>query len=616
MRAINEPSAGFSLVETMIAVGLLGIIGLGTATLLQNMLQGRNTDQFRRAVATVHEEIRSQLAVSNPLVGSSNACTLTFAGLTMTPNKNLSVKDLKNHAGATGYAVGQDYGDRELAIKSILLSTGSGPTDIGSNSYPPIPTIASGYGKLTITYLARKSVLGGSEITRSIDLKAEKNVSTDELVSCVPLSRMSDGIWLRAGAHDIYFNDKVAIGNSSPAYNLDLTGDLNLTGLAYINKFPALAIPEDGTTVVGNTGLALTKAAARFLTSVGYNALSANTAGRYNDAFGADSLRSNTSGSFNSAFGTWTLKANTTGGGNTAAGFGALAQATTGKGNTALGATALTNVQSGVFNTGIGGNAGYQISVGNANTFLGESAGYFATTGSNNVLIGANAGKFLTTGSSNIVIGSNSHAGLDIDGNIIIGNSISQPAKPSLSRILNIGNLIFGMNVDGSGTALSTGNVGIGVRAPTAKLEVLGNGPTIASFSNGTQSCAIGPTYTGGILCSSDERLKLVKSVVDPESSLDKLEQLRSVIFEWKGSQGELHVGYLASEVQHLFPSLVTTASNGFKQVDYSGMVPYITSGISRVKALLDEQSRLLELQQKEITDLKARLLLLERQRR
>ena len=93
------------------------------------------------------------------------------------------------------------------------------------------------------------------------------------------------------------------------------------------------------------------------------------------------------------------------------------------------------------------------------NVALGYRAGFIAETGaSNNILLGYQAADNLTTGNNNIIIG------YDIDN-----------VTATADNVLNIGNLIFGTGIDGTGTTLSSGNVGIGTSSPNAKLSVAGN---------------------------------------------------------------------------------------------------------------------------------------------
>lgn len=74
----------------------------------------------------------------------------------------------------------------------------------------------------------------------------------------------------------------------------------------------------------------------------------------------------------------------------------------------------------------------------------------------------------------------------------------------------------------------------------------------------------------------SDERLK--KNIVDLKNVSGDLEKLRTVGFDWKSSN-EADIGFIAQDVEKIFPSLVKTGKDGFKSVKYVNFVPILVQG-------------------------------------
>jgi hypothetical protein len=304
-----------------------------------------------------------------------------------------------------------------------------------------------------------------------------------------------------ATAMTIMGSGNVGIGTTAPASGskLDVYGAIYISGVNGIS-FPADATATGASIAIGPSALAQqgslastafsniaigyqTMASASMTTAavnnvaLGYQALNGNTTGTNNVAMGYQALKANTTGNTNTAIGTRALDANTTGITNTAVGMDALgaqtvhsdntamgyfaAGSTTGSGNTALGNEAMHYQVTGDYNTSVGNMAGYGASLTSAsnNTFIGAYAGQNRSTGSNNIALGYKAGDAITTGANNIVIG------YDVDAPSATG-----------SNQLTIGNLIFGTGVDGSGTTISTGKIGIGTAAPGKTLSVEGDG--------------------------------------------------------------------------------------------------------------------------------------------
>jgi len=205
----------------------------------------------------------------------------------------------------------------------------------------------------------------------------------------------------------------IATYGNTPAYTLDVGGDINTTGAYRIN---------------GNTAVQAVGVNNLFL---GSDAGNTSLTGTGNYALGQYALESDTTGNNNFALGYGALSANTAGSNNIS--IGGLGSNQDGGNNIAIGGSALNANVSGNENVAVGGSALLQ-STGYYNTALGYQAGDNLASGSNNVLLGSAAGGNLTSGSSNIIIGTNVNA-----------------QSATGSNQLNIGNAIYG--------DLSTGSV-------------------------------------------------------------------------------------------------------------------------------------------------------------
>ena len=130
------------------------------------------------------------------------------------------------------------------------------------------------------------------------------------------------------------------------------------------------------------------------------------------------------------------------------------------------------------------------------------------------------------------------------------------------------------------------GNVGIGNRNPSQKLQVNGN------------ICA-----TGTISNCSDIRYK--QNIFPIAHSLTSVLSLDGLYYHWKKNEfpemefgDERQIGFSAQEVEKLFPEVVTTDANGYKSVDYGRLTPVLVEAIK-------EQQKQIDAQQQQIDELK-----------
>ncbi len=227
--------------------------------------------------------------------------------------------------------------------------------------------------------------------------------------------------------------------------------------------------------------------------SFGDQALSKLTSGTGNVSMGANTLARTTNGVNNTAVGHYALNLNTTSY-NTAVGSSALGSVITGDANTAVGNYSATNLSTGRMNVSLGHNSMYSASTASANTAVGSYAMYHTKSGTNNTIVGYDALSSNISGNTNSALGNRAlfnlksttaymadnntavgnNAGMDLiqgSNNVFLGAD-TKPGNTSGSNQLNIGNSIYGINLNRGDEV--TASIGINVPIPdnSAVLEL------------------------------------------------------------------------------------------------------------------------------------------------
>jgi hypothetical protein len=108
----------------------------------------------------------------------------------------------------------------------------------------------------------------------------------------------------------------------------------------------------------------------------------------------------------------------------------------------------------------------------------------------------------------------------------------------------------------------------------------------------------------------SDSRLK--KSVSTISNALENIAKLRGVVFFWNTEIDQIssassnpQIGFIAQEVEEIYPELVSTGADGYKGIDYAKITPIL------VEAIKEQQTQISELQQQNAA-LEARITELE----
>lgn len=140
------------------------------------------------------------------------------------------------------------------------------------------------------------------------------------------------------------------------------------------------------------------------------------------------------------------------------------------------------------------------------------------------------------------------------------------------------------------GMSIVNGSVGIGTTDPQRLLHVYrSTDGAPVRFEDANGYCEIDPTSTTWT-CTSDRSLKKDISSLESQDMVSRIAGLNAVSFRWnKDSDADpLRYGFIAQDVESVFPELVITADNGLKSVMYGGFTPFIVEAIKELKLAID----------------------------
>jgi hypothetical protein len=131
----------------------------------------------------------------------------------------------------------------------------------------------------------------------------------------------------------------------------------------------------------------------------------------------------------------------------------------------------------------------------------------------------------------------------------------------------------------------NNGNVGIGTITPGYKLHVVGD-----VFATGVVYC------NSSALCS-DQRWKT--NIKPIQNALDNVLNIQGVTYNLKVDEypdkhfsNDEHIGFIAQEIEKIYPQVVLTDKDGYKSIDYSKLTPIL------VEAIKDQQKIIQQLQE------------------
>lgn len=356
------------------------------------------------------------------------------------------------------------------------------------------------------------------------------------------------------------------------------TGRSNTTG--DYNTFIGFETGYSNTTASYNTFLGYHTGRANTIggqnTFIGTRSGLNNTTGSYNSFLGDGAGLVNSSGARNTFIGYLAGRSNTIASYNTFIGYFSGLQNTTGISNNFSGSQAGRSNTEGSYNAFFGANAGYKNEIGSRNTFNGFFSGYSNTKGGNNSFYGFHAGRSNTEGSGNTFIGIGA-GGTNTTGknNVCIGGYAGSGITDANNKLyihqfrVNATPLILG--------DFETGNIAIGSTALNNNYRLFVNGDAFAT----------------GVWLSSDKRFK--KDRENISNALETLTEIEGVTYLFKQNKKSIkegielptgrQYGVIAQELEAVLPDLVRESKDGYKAVNYQGLIPVLIEALKELNA-------------------------------
>lgn len=206
----------------------------------------------------------------------------------------------------------------------------------------------------------------------------------------------------------------------------------------------------------------------------------------------------------------------------------------------------------------------------------------------------ANNGIFMMTGGRVGINTSSPLANLDVNGNVrfstYAGNGTRALGVDAGGFIITTSGALWSQS--GTATYSLVGNIGIGTHSPTEKLHVIGNVKANAFPQN------------------SD---RILKDNIRPLSNmLAKVTALNPVSFVRK-ADGSSDIGFIAQDIEKVFPELVITDSQGLKSLKYSNLIAPVVGAIQELQSAAENISSRYKANSERIQQLENELALIEK---
>lgn len=154
---------------------------------------------------------------------------------------------------------------------------------------------------------------------------------------------------------------------------------------------------------------------------------------------------------------------------------------------------------------------------------------------------------------------------------------------------------------------VKSGGVGFNIESPSAKLHVVGGAQDSAIIANSTGGykndweigwdgglatwdiCAASIKYSS-LVQRSDRNFKKNIKYFDDINILDKILELKPVFYRWKDKRlpKKENYGFIAQDIEKIFPLLVESSKSGEKSLNYIQIIPLLVKALQEIKLEID----------------------------
>ena len=233
-----------------------------------------------------------------------------------------------------------------------------------------------------------------------------------------------------------------------------------------------------------------------------------------------------------------------------------------------------------------------------------------ATAGTDAIAMGSSAS---ADHASAIALGRNTLS--DLTGAIAIGENVNAYGSRSVGLGYNLNAPSYGETVIGYNNTNYSAQSASLINADD-RLFTVGNGSNSSNLSDAFIIYKDGDAFlAGSVVTNSDKRLK--RNIEPVKGSLESLLGLNAYHYQWNDLTPrdtlQLNTGLIAQEVEHYFPELVRDGVNGYKSVNYIGLIPHLIEAVKSQAKHIEELERTLSTQDQSFGKLSAEIEILKK---